>query len=365
MNADFIGFRQSVADFAHQAGFLFSAIQRGSYDAEQREALLADLGTTSATLRNAIAGIDVLIRTAAGTNPGEWTSDLLRMTAAIRDDLTLLARNTARPFAMWRDAEASLRPVLERTRQHLCKLQLKVEFLSDFDLPAVIPNTTGIDAKTVEQNGKLAEAIADSSHTKTAEVDEQGGNTPESEFIFRADGDGYFLRGFGEQGHISARGAKGLHDIFRLVKSPRVLVPMLVLDAGEGTRLLNGDEHSRQPVADEETLKSIMAKRNQLKADIKNANSEVERDELREELEKLETEAKKMFGLAGESRDLNNPNDRLRPKLLWRKTSACKLMKDCGLSKLADHFDISIKSADGCLVYSPSINITWDTETKL
>jgi hypothetical protein len=180
MNVDFIGFRQSVADFAQQAGFLFSAIQRGSYDADQREALLAELGTTSATIRNTIVGIDVLIRPVAGTPPGKWTSDLLRLTAEISEDLTLFARNTSSPLDMCGYAGWAICPDPERTRQNLIELEMKVKFLDYFDISAVIPNINDIDAKTVEQNGKLADAIADSSHTKTAEVDKKGGKARSS-----------------------------------------------------------------------------------------------------------------------------------------------------------------------------------------
>jgi len=185
-------------------------------------------------------------------------------------------------------------------------------------------------------------------------------------FAFQPDGDGYFVRGLGKQGHFTAKGAKGLHDIFRLVKSPGVLTPMLELDAEAGTIRLDGDSHNPQPVANSKTRQDIAAKRRELRADIDNADTDLERDESRAELETLEAEAKKMFGLAGKARDLNNPNDRLRPKLLARKTRACKQIKNSGLSELAGHLDLSIVSDGDCLVYRSTIpNIAWDTEPKV
>lgn len=192
-----------------------------------------------------------------------------------------------------------------------------------------------------------------------------GGERGNTDFEFRPDGDGYFVRGFGQQGHFTAKGAKGLHDIFRLVQSPGIPVPMLELDAEAGTKQLDGDSHSQQPVANSETRRDITATRTQLRADIENADSELERDELRAELETLEAEAKKMYGLRGKARDLNNPNDGLRAKLLGRKNRACKTMKDSGLSKLAEHLDSSIVSKGACLLYrSTTPNIAWDTEPK-
>ena len=164
--------------------------------------------------------------------------------------------------------------------------------------------------------------------TRNPKATGQGGEADDAEFVFRPDGDGYFVRGFGEQGHVTAKGAKGLHDIFRLVQSPGVPVPMLELDAGVGTQQLDGDSHSQQPVADSKTRQDITAKRKQLQADIDNADTEVERNESRAELETLDAEAVKLFGLAGKPRDLNNPNDQLRPKLLKRKTTA-PLGHDC------------------------------------
>jgi hypothetical protein len=185
-------------------------------------------------------------------------------------------------------------------------------------------------------------------------------------FAFQPDGDGYFVRGFGERGHVTAKGVKGLHDIFRLVQTPGVLTPMLELDGGVGTNQLHGDRHSRQPVANCKTRRDIGLKRSQLVADIENADTDLERDELREELENLDAGTRSMYGLRGKARDLNNPTARLRAKLLARKSRACKHLMNSGLTKLAGHLDCSIGSEGDCLVYrSTTQNIAWDTEPKV
>lgn len=207
----------------------------------------------------------------------------------------------------------------------------------------------------------------DGNPTRVSNVKRAAGEQGDkAEFAFQPDGDGYVIRGFGEEGRVTAKGAKGLHDIFRLVQSPGIPVPMLELSGGAGTKQLDGDSHSRQPVATNETRRDIEAKRRQLKADIESSNTDFERDELRAELEHLDAEAIKMFGTRGKARDLNNPYARLRPSLLARKTRACEHLMKSGLSKLAEHFDSSIVSAGDCLVYRSTIpNIAWDTEPKM
>ena len=116
-------------------------------------------------------------------------------------------------------------------------------------MPAVA--TTGDDTKPKGTAGE-----------SSAEADGQGGkaderkgpeDTPpvEPEFVFRPDGDGYHLKGFGENGHVTAKGAKGLRDLYRLVQTPGVPVPMLELDAGLGAERLPGDAQSRQAVGDD------------------------------------------------------------------------------------------------------------------
>lgn len=196
--------------------------------------------------------------------------------------------------------------------------------------------------------------------------DGSNGKQPiEAEFVFRPDGDGYFLKWPGEQGHVPAGRAKGLHDFFRIIQFAGVPVPMLELEAGLGTERAKGDGRSRQFVADGETNTQLAAKRKELKVDIEAAESDMERNELLAELDKLEAGAKAMKGLKGKPRDLNNPNDLLRPKFLDRKTTAVARIRECGLPNLADHFDLAVTTKQGGLLYSPGVsNLCWDTSPK-
>lgn len=225
-----------------------------------------------------------------------------------------------------------------------------------------------LEALTEWQLQSLSPPLLDYGGTKTpvpTVTSSNGKNNGQTEFAFQPDGDGYFISGFNKKGHFTAKRAKGLHDIFRLVQTPGDPVPMLELDAGVGTIQLEGDSKSRQPVANSETRQDITAKRAQLLADIAKAKTDFERDELREELETLETAVMTLFGLAGKARDLNNPINRLRAKLLARKKTACKSLKEGGLAALAEHLDLTIGAEGNCLVYrSTAPNIAWNTAPK-
>ena len=199
---------------------------------------------------------------------------------------------------------------------------------------------------------------------------EAGGNerkpeATEAEFVFRPDDDRYYLKGLGESGHVTAKGAKGLLDLFRLVQTPGVPVPMLELDAGPGVERAEGDGRSRQPVADGEMRKQLAAKRKQLKADIESAGSDMERGELESELTELEEAAKGMRGLNGKPRDLNNPNDRLRSTIHKRLNRVYDKLRE-RMPRLVEHFGLSCGASGGNgFVCTPAaLNITWDTEAE-
>jgi hypothetical protein len=56
--------------------------------------------------------------------------------------------------------------------------------------------------------------------------------SPRSSFMFAANGDGYFVAGFGEQGHVQK--LKGFDQILRLIRTPGRPVPMIELAGGRG-----------------------------------------------------------------------------------------------------------------------------------
>jgi hypothetical protein len=190
----------------------------------------------------------------------------------------------------------------------------------------------------------------------------------EPEFVFRPDGDGYFIKGFGGVGHISAKGLIGLHDLFRLAQSPNSLVPMTELYSGSGSKQMAGDEHSRQPVADHPYFSEIAAKRKELKAENAEAKCELVRAEIQTELDKLNEFSLKMAGKNGEKwivRDMNNPLTKLRSSIYGRLKRVYERMESSGLSEIARHFSGTVGSETGFYVYRPAAPcIKWDTSKK-
>ena len=187
-------------------------------------------------------------------------------------------------------------------------------------------------------------------------------NRPKPLFIFRPDGNGYYLEGFGESGHFKS--LKGMADLFRLVQSPGEGVLLLELDAGPGMTRAAGDGHSKQYVYDQKAFEQIKTAWNQLKTDIEGAESEIERDELAKKLKQLEAEFFKDGRAGGRSRDLNDANNKLRPKIAGRITTACEAMtnavKPC--PELAKHFMDACRAEGAFYKYSPGITgMKWDT----
>lgn len=188
---------------------------------------------------------------------------------------------------------------------------------------------------------------------------------PKPEHEFRPNGDGYDIT-FYESGHVSAFRCKGLHQIHRLIETP--MVPVLMTEL-EGARL--DDPHSRQDVADQDTLRDVAGKLREAKSELDRATASQNHDTIdvehcRQEVEKWEDELGKLLGLRGQVRDLNNPYDKKRPKIWGTINTAKKRLREFGHSELADHLDGSIDSERAWFVYVPKLNPipNWKTEKK-
>jgi hypothetical protein len=178
---------------------------------------------------------------------------------------------------------------------------------------------------------------------------------PSVKWCFAPSGDGYFVAGFGESGHLS--GYKGLSDIARLIKTPGEPVPMLDLE-GAGQQLKR-DRRSRQPAVDAPGLQQIAGQLKELKADLERALAEkntVEADAARSQIEQLEASRASAMGVGGKMRDLNDLYNRLRPKIHGRLQTVYNAMREADppMKQLADHFELSISCEGGSgFVYRP------------
>jgi hypothetical protein len=187
---------------------------------------------------------------------------------------------------------------------------------------------------------------------------EEPASTPtdlSEEWYFAPSGDGYYLAGFGEFGHLSGR-YKGLSDIARLIQTPGQLVPMLDLDGA--SEAAKADRHSRQPVAEKEDLAKARRDLRELKEDLAKAvreNNTVDADVTRREIEEQESLLKSATGRGGKLRDLNNLFGRLRPKIHGRLQTAYEKLRGATppMTRLANHFEASIESQGSGFIYQP------------
>ena len=69
----------------------------------------------------------------------------------------------------------------------------------------------------------------------------------------------------------------------------------------------------------------------------------------------------KAVGLGGKSRDLNNPFDKLRPKVWGRINRVIKAFRSAQppLIELADHLEAAISNESGAFVYRSPVKISW------
>lgn len=227
--------------------------------------------------------------------------------------------------------------------------------------------------KPVEPHGETLASGDDAGGGRgEADGNERKRQAIEAEFVFRPDGDGFYLKGFGESGHVTAKGAKGLRDLFRLVQTPGVPVRMKELDAGPGVERAEGDGRSIQPAVDALGLRKVAEEVKRLKADIDSIDptspdSNMERAELEKKLAELTAEATKVRGKNGKVRDLNASDlNRMKANIWGRINTVCNQIEP-RFPKLSQHFRDTTGAVDGAFYdYTPGIpELKWDTNAKM
>jgi hypothetical protein len=179
---------------------------------------------------------------------------------------------------------------------------------------------------------------------------------PVAEWCFVPSGNGYFIAGFGESGHLSSY--KGLSDIARLIKTPGVAVPMMELE-GTGEQARN-DRRTPQPAVDGTGRRQIVERLQELRWDLEKAereNNTVDADVARAEIDQLEASLASAHGIGGKVRDLNNLYNKLRPRIHGRLRTVYNAMQEADppMKRLAEHFGLSISSEGGSgFIYRPA-----------
>jgi predicted nuclease with TOPRIM domain len=138
-----------------------------------------------------------------------------------------------------------------------------------------------------------------------------------------------------------------------------------LIGADERTR---ADRRSPQMALDREAKKRIKEKLDELQADLDRArdeNNTVEADLTEKEIASLKEQVGRTTGLKGKARDLNNPYDKIRPKIFnqLKKVYAALRQANPPMPQLAEHFELTISSEAGnAFAYRPNSPIpSWNS----
>jgi hypothetical protein len=107
-------------------------------------------------------------------------------------------------------------------------------------------------------------------------------------------------------------------------------------------------------------LKETEERIRELRADLARAqeqNNTVEADVAQAQIAELEDALSTATGLGGKVRDLNNPFNKLRPKIHGRLRTVYEAMREADppMNRLAEHFALSISAEGGsAFVYQPA-----------
>lgn len=204
-------------------------------------------------------------------------------------------------------------------------------------------------------------------------------NERHPEFVFAPSGDGYFIRGFGESGNISAKACKGLHQIFMLVQSPGLPVAMTdLMSAGEHRRDISQLRQrsrqvlpaevqkgtSRQPSVTREGRDAIASELQRTNAELEaalNAGDAVEADICREHIKQVSATLRAMLGKGRRARDVNSVANKLRPSIRRALNRAYDNMRESKppMRQLADHFEPLISAEGEGFVYEAANLPAW------
>jgi len=262
------------------------------------------------------------------------------------------------------------------------------EFMEPFEGQFIVPLGHAIEVYerflAQREAQRLAEALAADPPT-VLEGGEEGGETPqgpsapqstamppgeatpqkpEPDFCFRRDGDGWFIRAFGKEGHFKNR--KGFHYIALLIERAGKPVPMAEFIAkAEGhspdpkrTPLAE----SWQPVLDREAKQSLKDHLVKLTADIKQAEERgdfTSADVLRKEFERLSGYLLADTQPNGKAKSFSTTSKRMAEAVRKAISRVYDALRQSGFDKLADHFEAYISAEEFSYVYRPPASVTW------
>jgi hypothetical protein len=187
-------------------------------------------------------------------------------------------------------------------------------------------------------------------------------------FRFVRSGNGYYVEGFSERGHLSDY--DGLANIARLLSTPGRSVSLAELASVSPDHRSDGEvlpvkrNFSAQPALDAKANAGILADMARLEREAEEAENDVDREDSLDQLEKLRSLWKASTGLGGHSRDLNSIRERLRPRISGRLSTVYAAMEKpgVGLGQVAKFLRSRIGCRGGNYVYTPEPgDPNWET----
>ena len=194
----------------------------------------------------------------------------------------------------------------------------------------------------------------------------------DTSLVFARDGDGYFICGFGAEGHFKATaGLRRLEKLLRSAGKPVLMTSLVaegaprrsvssldqVVEIPEGGQAgFEGDSH--QPALDEDALKDIQKELLRLDDAIEKAKCNCDTaaiDRLTVKKDLLLACVKKDLRFGGKSRTMTSEIDRLRSAIANSLSAAYKNLREATppLGKLADHLESSVRAEGPVYIYGP------------
>ena len=186
-------------------------------------------------------------------------------------------------------------------------------------------------------------------------------------FIFAPDGTGYYIKGFGEHGNVTK--LKGFWQIHLLIQTPGEPVSVLdLIEANKDERIV-ADKRSHQPVFTTEAKEKIKIERRRLKSELdqaKEKNDFAEQTRLQLEIEQIEDQSKKAYGVFGKDRDLNDLTKKMLRRVYGTLSTAYDHLREANppMVELAVHFESSISAEGSDFIYHSAIEPTpeWSSQ---
>jgi hypothetical protein len=208
-------------------------------------------------------------------------------------------------------------------------------------------------------------------HLDKAEVDAgQAGATnhepaaakPQAEWVFARDGNGFWVAGCSERGHVN--GLVGFRHIESLLQQAGKPTSMVTLVGDGGADESQIEPQSRQPAVDRvgrDRIRDQLREYDEQIAEAERSGRAGEVAMLRDEKEALSRSLLADLGLGGQPRDINSRVGKLRPRIhaALRRAYAALRKAQPPLSRLADHFELSIRSEGVAFIYAPESLPAW------